>query len=60
MAEFGAEFVKASSEVMHERVAADDDARRSVSLDSTHRPQPRFQRLFRPEVGVGCAGVIRG
>jgi hypothetical protein len=57
----GGEFVVASSDVLYEGVAAnDDDACGAVGLESAHRPQPRFQPsvvAFDPVVGV-LRGVV--
>jgi hypothetical protein len=50
----GGEFVVAAAEVLYERVTGSQDPRGPVTLESAHRPQPRFQ----PAV-IGLDRVVR-
>ena len=49
-----AEFLVPASEVLDERMSADDDARRSVGLQAAHWSQPGFQPCM-----VGLDTVVR-
>ena len=51
---FSGEFVVTTADVLHERVPGRDDPRGPVTLQSAHRPQPRFQAAV-----VGFDRVVR-
>ena len=49
-----AEFVVPASQVLNERTATDDDARRSVAFQAAHRSQPGFLSC-----AVGLDAIVR-